>query len=129
MNCAICGVRKPKRYCPGVQGEICTICCGTEREQSVDCPLDCEYLRDAHEHERHPELKAESIPNSDIEVSEEFLQQNEWVLLLLSSALAQGAMKNPGVTDYDIRDALDSLVQTYRTLQSGLYYEARSSNP
>ena len=45
MNCAICETRRPRRYCPGVRGEICAICCGTAREVTVDCPLDCPYLR------------------------------------------------------------------------------------
>ena len=48
MLCAICGVRKARRFCPGVRGNICTLCCGTEREVTVDCPLDCEYLQEAH---------------------------------------------------------------------------------
>ena len=30
--------------------------------------------------------------------------------------------------DSDVREALDSLVRTYRTLQSGLYYETRPTN-
>ena len=30
--------------------------------------------------------------------------------------------------DSDVREALDSLIRTYRTLQSGLYYETRPSN-
>ena len=30
--------------------------------------------------------------------------------------------------DSDVRDALESLIRTYRTLQSGLYYETRPTN-
>ena len=52
MACALCETRRPRRFCPGVRGDICTLCCGSEREVSVACPLDCEYLREAHKHEK-----------------------------------------------------------------------------
>ena len=47
MKCRICDTRKPRRYCPGVTGDICSICCGNEREVTVDCPLDCPFLVEA----------------------------------------------------------------------------------
>jgi hypothetical protein len=128
VNCVICNIRKARRHCPGVNGEICSICCGTEREQSVDCPLDCAFLRDAHEHERLPELDPATIPNQDISVTEEFLHNNEVLLAFLSMAVFDGALKSPGITDYDVREALDALVKTYRTLQSGLVYETVPEN-
>jgi hypothetical protein len=31
--------------------------------------------------------------------------------------------------DSDVREALESLIRTYRTLESGLYYETRPTNP
>jgi len=128
LNCVICNIRKPRRHCPGVKGEICSICCGTEREQSVDCPLDCVFLNDAHAHERLPELDPSSVPNQDIEVTEEFLKGNEVLLALIAVALHEGAMKTQGVTDWDVREALDSLIKTYRTLQSGIVYESVPQN-
>lgn len=128
VNCVICNFRKPRRYCPGVKGDICSICCGTEREQSVDCPLECPFLQDAHEHERLPELDRSTVPNQDIELTEEFLESNEVLLAFLSMAVYEGAMKSPGITDYDVREALEVLVRTYRTRQSGLYYDTVPEN-
>jgi hypothetical protein len=130
VHCAICETRKPKRFCPGVNGEICSICCGTEREQTVDCPTECEYLREAHRHENPPEINPASIPNPDIRVTESFLAENEPILVLLASALTDAALRaSSGITDFDIREALESLIRTYRTLQSGLYYETLPQNP
>ncbi len=130
MNCVICETRKAKRFCPGVNGEICTICCGTEREQTIDCPLECEYLREAHRHEKPPELDPAALPNQDIRVTETFLEENEPILVLLASAVVAAAMETTSaITDFDIREALESLIRTYRTLQSGLYYEALPPNP
>ena len=128
MNCVICNVRKPRRHCPGVNGDICSLCCGTEREQSIDCPLDCAFLQDAHEHERPPELDPAAIPNQDIEVSEEFLRAHEVIMAFIAMGLYEGAIKQPGATDWDIRDALEALVKTYRTAQSGLIYESVPDN-
>jgi hypothetical protein len=128
MPCAICQERRPKRFCPGVRGDICSICCGTEREVTVACPLDCEYLRDARRHEKLVPLDTASIPNQDIRISEAFLQDNEELLLSLGGRLGAVAMETPGVSDSDVRDALEALVRTYRTLQSGVYYETRPDN-
>jgi hypothetical protein len=128
VKCAICQVRKPRRECPGVHGEICTICCGTEREQSIDCPLDCPWLHEAHEHERAPDLDASAIPNQDIQVTEEFLQENEVLLAFLAVSIFEGALAAPGATDYDVREAFAALIATWRTLQSGIYYETRPDN-
>jgi hypothetical protein len=129
MACAICQTRRPRRFCPGVRGDICTICCGSEREVNVDCPLDCEYLREAHKHEKPLPIDSETLPNRDIPVSEEFLQQNEQLLIFLAGALAQAALRTPGVVDFDVREAIEALIRTQRTLQSGLYYESLPTNP
>ena len=77
--CKICGVRRARRNCPGVQGMICPICCGTEREVSISCPLDCEYLREArmhesksrHDHEEH--AAPTPMPHPDVPLTEDFL--------------------------------------------------------
>ncbi len=129
MVCTICETRKPKRYCPGVRGDICSQCCGNEREVTVDCPLDCEYLRAAREHDRPPEVNPDQFPNREIRVTEEFLSKNQHTLYFAAKALLEAALGTPGTVDFDIREALDSLVRTYRTLESGLYYESRPNGP
>lgn len=128
MACAICQTRRPKRFCPGVRGDICTICCGTEREVSVACPLDCPYLQEAHRREKPVSLEGIEVPNQDIRVSESFLRENEALLAFLGDRLSAAALETPGAADFDVRDALDALIRTYRTLESGVYYESRPEN-
>lgn len=135
MACAICTVRRPKRHCPGVGGEICSICCGNEREETVNCPLDCEYLRDARRHEqaarRHEKSTAsggDKLPDADIRVTDEFLRERQDLLAALGEVVCEAALESPGAVDSDVRDALASLVRTYRTLASGLYYETLPEN-
>ncbi|MGB7758227.1 MAG: hypothetical protein WBL61_00280 [Bryobacteraceae bacterium] len=128
MACAICKARRERRHCPGVRGDICTICCGTEREVTVSCPLDCEYLRDARKHEKAAPFDAEQMPNRDIRVSEDLLENHAELLEFLSQTLAAAALETPGAVDSDLRDALAALIRTYRTLQTGIYYETLPEN-
>ena len=123
MTCAICETRRPRRFCPGVRGDICAICCGTEREISVDCPMDCEYLVEARRREK-PAAPQGEIPNRDIEVTERLVEENEQLLNTLTAALVRAALET-GAIDADVREALAALVRTYRTLQSGMLYDTR----
>src|ERR1700736_525350 len=106
MACAICQSRRPRRFCPGVGGDICSVCCGTEREVTVSCPLDCEYLIEARKHEKLPSLEGVEIPNRDIRITESALREHEDLLAFMSGALLQAAFEIPGVADQDLRDAL-----------------------
>lgn len=124
--CQICTKRRARRHCPGVNGEICAVCCGTERENTIDCPLHCPYLIEARRHEQPAPL--DELPNKDIRVSEEFLREHEPVLLWLSMALAQSMEKQRAV-DSDALEALEAIIKTYRTRESGLIYESRPQNP
>jgi hypothetical protein len=129
VNCVICGIRKPRRACPGVRGEICTVCCGREREESIDCPIDCEFAKDAHRHERTPELTRDQIPSQGVEIEDEFIANNEILLAILGSSMVEEYRKTPAITDYDIREALAALVQTFQTLESGLLVSNTPVNP
>jgi hypothetical protein len=136
--CKLCERKRAKRYCPGVEGEICPSCCGAERENSIDCPLDCPYLREARLHERpafetHAGLStadgaAEELPNPDVKLTEDFIRAQEPAIIWLAAALMR-AMEVGKAVDYDAREALESLIKTYRTLESGLIYETRPPNP
>jgi hypothetical protein len=128
MTCAICHIRKPRRFCPGVRGDICTICCGKEREVTVDCPLDCEFLLEARKHEHTKPAEGQAVPSADIAVTEEFLEEHADLLANVARAVARAAFETPGAVDRDTRQALDALVQTYRTMQSGVYYQTRPDN-
>jgi hypothetical protein len=128
MKCKICGTRKARRFCPGVGGDICSICCGTEREVTVNCPLECEYLVEARLHDKAPVINPEEIPNRDVRVTEEFMREHEPLLIFLGAKLLDASLETTGSVDSDVREALDSLIRTYRTLQTGLYYESRPNN-
>jgi hypothetical protein len=128
MNCALCETRRPRRYCPGVRGEICPVCCGTSREVTVNCPLECPHLQNARQHEKAPQPDPERLPNSDVSITERFLHDNAQLLTLACQSLLRIALASAGAVDNDVREALDALVRTYRTLETGLIYETRPAN-
>src|SRR5579885_1132031 len=123
--CKICGKRRARRPCPAVQGDICTVCCGAEREVSLSCPLDCEYLQEAHRREKPVPLSANEISNPDIRVTEEFVAAREELLLFCIYSLVQAAIATSGTIDTDVMQALEALIQTHRTRETGLVYETR----
>ena len=129
MACQLCETRNPRRHCPGVRGEICPQCCGNERERTVDCPLDCEYLLEARRHEKPPEPDPATLPNTDVVLEESFVEKHSTFIMILSRTLVDAALGNPSIVDNDIRDALDALTRTYRTRESGLIYEVQPANP
>ena len=129
MSCAICHRRKAKRYCPGVRGHICSLCCGTERENTVDCPLDCAYLQEAHRYEFERAERLAEMPYPNHELTDEFLEQREPFIGALALQMLEQSLEHPGTLDTDLLAALDSLIRTFETLASGIYYESLPGTP
>ena len=131
MSCAICHERKEKRFCPAVHDKICPICCGTEREVTLDCPSECPWLQQARKNENAEhlrELDREALM-PEVEVPDAILYQWEPLIGGLSFALAQAARADRGVYDRDIIEALTSLARSYQTLvNSGLVVEQKTAN-
>lgn len=94
----------------------------------MDCPLECEFLRDARRHERVAEVDAKTMPNPEIELTDAFLESHQPLAIVTGRLLLVAAMDTPGCVDLDMRDALDALARTYKTADSGLVYETRPAN-
>jgi hypothetical protein len=126
LSCAICEIRKEKRFCPAVHGRICPQCCGEQREVTLDCPRDCPYLQQAREHEK-PRSADQIDPAGlflQVDVSDQFMYEKEHLLMGLTFALAKAARADRSLHDQDLISALSMLAQTYeRRLNSGLHYE------
>jgi hypothetical protein len=128
-NCKLCETRKPRRFCPAVNGDICSQCCGSEREVTVDCPLDCEHLMEARKHEKLATLAADQIPHPDVRVTESFIDSHNGLVVLVARALLTATFDTPGAVDTDVREGVDALIRTYKTAASGLIYETHPANP
>jgi hypothetical protein len=95
IPCKLCEKRRARRHCPGVEGEICSQCCGSQREITIECPASCEYLKEARFHEQPPAVTEDQVPNPDIRLSEKFLRDTEPLVFTLAVALKR-AMESGG---------------------------------
>ena len=115
MSCAICEMRKEKRFCPAVHGRICPQCCGEQREVTLDCPSDCPYLQQAREHEK-PRSTADLDPAAvflQVELGDQFLYEHEHLIMGLSYALAKAVRRDRALHDRDLIAALTALARGY----------------
>jgi hypothetical protein len=73
-------------------------------------------------------IPVDEIPNQDVRVTEEFVDQNVPVIAWVTLALIRAMDSNKAV-DRDAGEALEAMIKTYLTLQSGLIYETHPQNP
>jgi len=126
LSCAICHERKEKRFCPAVHDKICPICCGTEREVTLDCPGECPYLQQARKNENMNHLREldRDALMPDVEVPDSFMYEREALLGGMSVAIAQAGRRDRQIYDRDVIAALTAMAKTYETqVKSGLIYE------
>jgi hypothetical protein len=131
VSCAICEKRKEKRFCPAIHGRICPQCCGEQREVTLDCPSDCVYLQQAREHEK-PRGMGDVDPAAlflEVEVGDDFLYQQQHLIMGLTFALAKSVRADRNLNDADLIAAVSSLAKSQETLvNSGLHYERPITN-
>lgn len=124
MNCPICGKRKATRFCPAKGERICPVCCGTEREVTINCPAHCTYLFAAHRYEdEHKRALPADTPFSEERLPQDILHSQQQLMSLLAFHIAKFASGEPDATDPDVLTTVAALAGTYKTLQSGLLYD------
>jgi hypothetical protein len=122
--CPICGKRKATRFCPAKGEKICALDCGTEREVTIDCPVDCSYLIAAHRYEdEHQRSIPADTPLLDINVPQDLIHTQQQLMAALAFTLAKACMAQQTATDPDVLAALQAAAETYKTLTTGIYYE------
>ncbi len=55
-KCVTCGERKGNRMCPAVNGDICSLCCGSKRQKEIPCVDSCGYLKKGSEYQLDREI-------------------------------------------------------------------------
>jgi hypothetical protein len=124
LSCPICEKRKGARFCPAKGEKICAVCCGTEREVTIDCPSDCGYLIAAHQYEeQHPREISRETPLLDVELPRDTVYTQQQLLGALAFAVAKFCSTHPQAHDDDVLSALQALAETHRTMISGIFYE------
>jgi hypothetical protein len=132
QTCPVCAKRRGKRRCPGLARSrwagksetICAPCCGEQREQTIDCPLDCPYLLAAHRYEaERPTAPPAELAFPGVTLDPDFLDEHQQFIAALALFFCRFAADEKDVRDADLLAALDALARGYQTLESGLYYE------
>ncbi len=131
MSCPICGKRPPKRFCPSKGEKICAICCGREREVTIDCPSACPHLLAARrwEAEHRQPLPAEEFPYPDLQFPVDFVYERWPLVTGIANAILAFHIQHKDLHDGAVFSALESLAEMYRTLGSGIYYERPPDAP
>jgi hypothetical protein len=124
LICPICKKRKAKRFCPGRTESICSQCCGTERETTIDCPSNCPHLIASRQYDfERKETDWSKAPFKDTRLQRSFVTGHAALIDALSYRICTYAGENRVLVDSDVQAALERLAETYRTLSSGIYYE------
>ena len=124
MVCPICNKRNAKRQCPARAQSICSICCGEQREVTIDCPSDCVHLAASREYDLvRREYDWSKVPFADVKIPRSFAEDHGPLLVQIDYALCRFAADHREVVDTDVQAALQALAETYRTQSSGIIYE------
>lgn len=124
MSCPICEKRKPERFCPAKGEKICAVCCGREREVTIDCPVDCSYLLAAHRYEdEHQRQLPADTPLLDVTVPSDLIHTHQKLMAAFAFTIAKFCVAHHDATDTDVLAAVQALAETTRTLTTGIYYE------
>ena len=123
MSCPLCQKRKSKRFCPAKNVLICPVCCGTKREVEIDCPPNCVYLNNGRKYEGERVARTTPPPARTQRLWDDTFQAQfgPW-LFALGGVMTSERKRNAEIVDADAIATLEALIQTYRTLEKGIYY-------
>jgi hypothetical protein len=130
VSCPICEKRKAARFCPAKGEKICAVCCGTEREVTIDCPSDCSYLIAAHRYEGgHQRSLPADTPLLDEKIPQDIVYTHQQLMSALAFSIAKFCAVHLDAVDGDILGSIQALAETHKTLISGIIYEKPPDAP
>lgn len=109
-----------------MEGEICSQCCGRDREDIIDCPIECRFLIESRMHADTKAMDPTLYP--DLLPREEFIVANQSLFTLTAISLLGAAIKAEGCIDRDLLDCLDAAIRNRRAQKSGLIYDGKPDN-
>lgn len=129
MKCILCEKRKAKRSCPAKETQICPQCCGEKRVLEIECPESCEYLKAGREREAADyQKRLQSMDPTARQKHRQILFDYQNVIAHLEFAISRQRILSRDLSDKDVVQAVDSLLETYKTEDSGLLYERTEEN-
>jgi hypothetical protein len=129
MKCILCDQKKAKRFCPAKNDQICPQCCGEKRVLEIECPESCQYLKAGRARESVDYgRRLRSLNSAAKEQVRKVLMERQDVVAHLEYALAQERRQSQRLTDRDVKQAFDILLENYTTEQKGVLYEKTSED-
>lgn len=130
MSCPICEKRKAARFCPAKGEKICAVCCGTEREVTIDCPADCSYVVAAHRYEsEHQRSLPADTPLLGEKIPQDIVYTHQRLMTAIAFSIAKFCAVQPAAVDTDVLTAIQALAETFKTMSSGIIYEKPPVGP
>lgn len=124
MTCPICESRKAKRFCPAKFERICAVCCGEQREVTIDCPSDCPHLVASRHYDEDRRIwDRDKLPFSGQRIPSSILELHEELLSRLVFVIAEFASEHPTLIDSGAHAVLAALVETWQSLAKGIIFE------
>jgi len=129
MKCGLCDLRRAKRHCPAKSALICPQCCGEKRVLEIDCPETCPYLiagraREVADYSR----RIGTLDPRDHDRNSRVFRDHQDVIARLEYTIARERMSSRDLRDRDVMQAVDILLDTYRTESNGVLYEKTSED-
>jgi hypothetical protein len=129
MKCGLCALKKAKRHCPAKNALICPQCCGEKRVLEIECPETCAYLIAGREREVEDYgRRIGSLDLKDHDRNSRVLRDHQDVVAHLEYAIARERVSSRDLRDRDVAQAVDILLDTYRTEDNGVLYEKTSED-
>ena len=82
-------------------------------------------MNEARYEANHAQELERPMPHADVKLTEEFLSDHQDLFAGLAASRGAGRFSTAGAVDGDVRAAIEALIKTYRTLESGLVYETK----
>ena len=129
MKCGWCDLKRAKRHCPAKSALICPQCCGEKRVLEIECPENCPYLiagraREVADYTR----RIGTLDSSDHDRNSRVFRDYQDVIAHLEYTIARERMSSRDLRDRDVMQAVDILLDTYRTEDKGVLYEKTSED-
>jgi len=130
VTCPLCGARRARRVCPGVNQQICSVCCGTKRLVEIKCPSDCPYLSAAREHPAAAVVRQQQRDFSRVgHIMRDLNERQSHLFFLVATFLTQyEPAELQALIDDDVSEAVMAVAGTFETASRGVIYEHRPTS-